>query len=320
MPTRTGSAAGRAARIVIFALLALGTLSAGRCHGVGGEEQNLNAFEWSGPLQAPGVVHLRNTNGPIEVTPSDDDRVHVVADVRWRRGDPAKDLRFPVVTEGSSLTVCVLWTSGTCSASRYTMRSDFWSKLFGRRGTDANVKLTVRVPARVGVNALTVNGAVRIAATAPVKARTTNGSIEVGTAVGPVDAVTVNGDVDVRMTTLGGDGPVRAVTVNGTSSAFLPETFDGDVKLGTLNGRVGSDFAISVVGEGARANHLNGTVGAGGRVVEVTNVNGSAWLRKLNADGTVAGTIAVTGAGAATTAPAKAPQARPSAAKKSARP
>ena len=153
-------------------------------------------------------------------------------------------------------------------------------------GTDATVAFTVYVPTGVKVDAYTVNGSIGAAATAPVTARTMNGTIKVATSVGPVDAETVNGDVDVRMTTIGADaGPIRAHSVNGSVSAYVPEKLDGTVSMEAVLGSVNSDFP----GEKRDGDKkFSATVGAGGRKLDIQTVTGSAALRKLKANGTVA--------------------------------
>jgi DUF4097 and DUF4098 domain-containing protein YvlB len=150
----------------------------------------------------------------------------------------------------------------------------------------------VYVPSRIKVDALTINGDVDIDATAPVKAQTVNGAVRVATAVGPVVGETVNGSVDVRMTTLGEDGPVRAETVNGSATAYLPQKLDGTVQVGALNGSVGSDFSLVSSGATEDRRSLKGAIGVGGRLIKVEAMNGSAWLHMLNADGSVAGVAA----------------------------
>jgi hypothetical protein len=289
MPNTTRHRAGavETARIAGVGLLAIATLSAATCNHNGPEQYDPEIFAWRGELKAPASVNVRNINGAIDVKPSTDDSLRVTASARWHRGHPKTDLKFDVASEGSSLTICVLWSKGTCSAQGGT-RSSFWDHLGRTRGTDANVTLTVYVPSRVKLDARTINGDVNVAATAPVKAKTLNGAIRVATAVGPVDAETMNGSIDIRMTTLGEDGPVRAVTVNGSAAAYLPESLDAAVSLSAVNGRIGSDYAVSVQGVSTPAKHLAGPVGAGGRQVKVSTVNGSAWLHRLHADGTIA--------------------------------
>ena len=225
------------------------------------------------------------TGGTLEVT----------AETRWRRGDPKRDLHFVAESNGNDVLICALWGRGNCSKENYkaSRSGGFPMGGFFRKGTDASVCFTVYVPAGLKVNVVTVNGGVNVTAAAPVYARTVNGNIKIGTAVGPVDAETVNGSVDARMTTLGADGAVRAGTINGTAVAFLPETFDANVNVETVNGSAASEFTFASVGEGTKRNHLRGVLGAGGRSVSVGSVNGSAFLRRLNADGTVAaGTVA----------------------------
>ena len=158
--------------------------------------------------------------------------------------------------------------------------------MFGRSHTDASVAFTVYVPAGVKVDVFTANGSIGVAATAPVRAQTLNGTIKVATSVGPVDGETVNGDVDVRMTTLGAAGPVRAHSVNGSVAAYLPEKFDGTVELAAVLGAATSDFPGLSKAEGEKK--LTGVVGAGGRQIDLGTVTGSASLHKLKADGTVA--------------------------------
>jgi hypothetical protein len=278
----------RAARVAAFGLLAVGALSAGACIiGSSGPEQvDPAAFAWNAPVSAPATVYVRNTNGSVEVKPSTDGNVRVTAEVRWKRGDPKHDLKFETVNGASGPTICALWQGGTCGAAGYyhSANSGLASKLRGHN-TDASVAFTVYVPTGVKVDAFTMNGSIGVAASAPVMARTMNGTIKVATSVGPVDAETVNGDVDVRMTTLGADGPVRAKSVNGSVSAYLPEKFDGMVEMSTVLGSLTSDFAgAALKGEDKE---FSAALGTGGRKVEIGTVTGSAALHKLNANGTV---------------------------------
>jgi hypothetical protein len=291
MPSTKRHRAGavETARIAGVSLLAIATLSAATCNHNGPEQYDAEIFAWRGEVKAPALVNVRSVNGAIDVKPSTDDSLRVTAAARWHRGNPKTDLKFDVVTEGSNVTVCVLWSRDPCADAQHSTRTSFWDHMRRSRSTDANVTLTVYLPARVKLDARTLNGDVNVASTAPVKAKTINGAIRVATAVGPVEAETMNGSIDVRMTTLGEDGPVRAVTVNGSASAYLPETLDAMVSLSAINGRIGTDYAIAMAaGVSTATKRLAGAVGAGGREVKVSTVNGSAWLHRLHADGTIA--------------------------------
>lgn len=288
-------------RRITVATLSLGALAG--CHYSSAEQYDPSVWTWKGELKS-GTIHIRDLNGSIEVKPATDDNVSVVASARWHRGDPKNDVKYQVASSGSDVTICALWDEGICSPNGgYTTRGNFLSK-FLRKQNDVAVSFTVLVPTGVQVDVKTVNGSISVFATAPVKARNVNGGIKVATAVGPVDAETVNGNVDARMTTIGGDGPVSAKTVNGTAKLYVPQNLDADVSLETLNGSLASDFALS--GEdGNTRHHLRGLVGRGGRRVRAVSLNGGSAIHMLNTDGTVAtpGTVAAATAARAAVKP-----------------
>jgi hypothetical protein len=267
-----------------FALLALGSLAMAGCrHRDRERQEDPQAWAWQGELAAPGTLQIRNTLGSITVEPATDNTVSVVASASWTRGDPKRDLQFRGTTSGTTMTVCAIWGRGECSDHEYTSRS--------RRGgtrSDAEVDFTVKVPAGVRVDAWTLSGDVTVRAAGPVKARTMSGDILAGTSVGPVDAESVSGDVDVRMTTIGEVGDVRAVTKSGDAVAYVPEIVDGRIDASTLNGEIGSDFGTMPVSSQRIGRKLETTLGAGSRTYTVQSLNGSAWLRLINADGSVA--------------------------------
>jgi DUF4097 and DUF4098 domain-containing protein YvlB len=272
------------ARRITVATLSLGALAG--CSYSSAEQYDPSVWTWKGELKS-GTIHIRDLNGSVEVKPATDANVSVVASARWHRGNPKNDVKYQVASSGSDVTICALWDEGTCSPTgSYTTHGNFLSKLL-RKKNDVAVSFTVLVPTGVQVDVLTVNGGISVFATAPVKARSVNGGIKVATAVGPVDAETVNGSVDARMTTLSGDGPIRAKTVNGTARLYVPQTLDGDVSIETMNGSLVSDFALAGA-EGNTRRHLRGTVGKGGRRVEAFSLNGGSAVHMLNADGTVA--------------------------------
>jgi hypothetical protein len=281
----------KAARGAAFGLLAIvAVVAASACaadmRSSGPEHDDPAAWSWNGPVSAPATVFVRNTNGSVEVKPAKGGNVEVTAEVRWRRGDPKHDITYKAVTSPNGVLICAIWGDGSCTESNYEVKKPSFSIGRFSNGSDASVALTVYVPSGVKVDALTMNGSVGVAATAPVKARTVNGTIKVATAVGPVDAETVNGDVDVRMTTLSGDGPVRAAAVTGSVAAYVPEKLDATVKMESVIGSVVSDFAGASTKDGEKK--FSATLGSGARTLDITTVTGTAALHKLKPDGTVA--------------------------------
>jgi hypothetical protein len=318
MPARL-FAVRQAIKASLFAALALSSLAAAGCSfsSSGPVKVDPKAFSWTGDLAAPGTLFVRDMKGTISVVPSPDNAVHVTAATRWTRGDPSKDVQFVVTPAANAVTVCAVWNNGDCSAGRYTdtKRRRGLSFSWGTK-SDASVEFTIEVPAGVRVDALMLQGDVNVRAAGPVRARTVSGNLKIGTAVGPVDAETVNGNVDVRMTTVGASetGAVRAVTKNGDAVAWVPQVTDGRLEASTLNGEIGTDFAEI---PSDRVNHIrkfSTSIGAGTREYVVQTLNGSAWLRLINADGTVG----AKGAEGAVSSPAAAAQkaAKPGVSKK----
>jgi hypothetical protein len=289
-----------------FAFLALSILALSACDQHRPMKENANAWSWQGDLAAPATLNIRNTVGAIEVEPSTDGKVSVVAATRWSRGDASKDVKFQVVSAGNTITICAIWTRGECSEHNYSSRSKQRGVNIGWSSkSDASVAFKVRVPAGVRVDAWTVMGDVTVRAAGPVKARAVSGDIKVGTAVGPVNAETVTGDVDIRMTTVGDTGAIRAATTNGDAVAYVPDFADGRVSASTMNGDIGSDFGTFDVSSQRIGRKLETMLGAGGRSYTVRSLNGSAWLRLINSDGSVGPRVAADAAKGATKATSK---------------
>lgn len=236
-------------------------------------------FNWSGDVQAPRWVYVRNLNGAVRVEPGSGSKVEVTAVKSWRRGDP-KDVRITVTRTGSGngdVLVCALWNeNSSCDEDGYHSHNDGWWR---DNHNDVSVEFTIRLPAGVKIDASSVNGQVNVdGATADVVARTVNGGIEARSLSGSVSAKTTNGSITVRAAKLDGNRTEYS-TVNGSITVELPSGINADVDMRTVNGRVSSDFPLTV--EGAiSARHLRAKLGDGGPSLKFSTVNGSIHLRK----------------------------------------
>lgn len=251
-------------------LLAAALLATIAPHPLAAQERSREekAFEWSGRLPDGAWLRIKNMNGEVRVVAGTSDRVEVVADKSWRRGDP-RDVRFDVQRDGDNVTICALWyESSSCSPTSYRSNSR------GNRRNDVNVTFTVRLPRGVRIDVATVNGEVNIRdASAEVVARTVNGSVDVATSRGPVSAKTVNGGIDVRMDQLDDRSDMDFETVNGSISVELPTGFNGEIDMRTVNGGLRSDFPLQLSGR-ISPRQLRATIGSGGREVRLRTVNG----------------------------------------------
>jgi len=250
-------------------------------------------WKWDGRVDNGRWMNVFNVNGSVEFTPSPDNMVHVLAEKRYNnRG--RDDVHYEVVQEGGNVTICAIWNdSSRCGDGGYhSIRRN------QNEQNHTTVKFTVQVPKGLRVGANSINGAVSVRDVgAEVKARTVNGGVEVrnaggrvransvngavdvNTAVGPVSAETVNGDVEARMTSLQGDDDMDFKTVNGSVTIIVPARFDANFRFDTVHGGIDSDFPMTLTGKfGPR--HARGTIGAGGRDIRASAVNGIIELRK----------------------------------------
>jgi hypothetical protein len=241
------------------------------------------AFAYTVRADTGQTLHVRTMRGNITVAPSADDSVRVTASLTWRGDrDPTRGIDLSGRIEGTDILVCAVWGSGRCTPEHY----DSEMKLNDRaRGvSNAAVHFTVQVPAGVKLSLVGVDGSITSASTAPVEARTVNGNVTVVTARGPVQAETMNGDVDARMSSLQGTDTVVVKTLNGDAWAFLPEGVAATVDLGVTAGAIDSDFpALAGLLQGRR--DLHAMLGGGGTPVRVRTLNGTAGLRRLDAQG-----------------------------------
>jgi hypothetical protein len=245
--------------------------------------------DWDGPTNydssfttkqsiAPGgTIRVENLNGSIDVEASDNGTTTVSAVKRWRRGDPAK-VRILVEPGKNGTTVCALWQDEQSCGDHASHDDDRHD-----RHNDVSVQFTVHVAKGVKVDLNTVNGSVDVSgATAAVDAETVNGRVDVATLGGPVSARTVNGSVRATIEHLIKSAePLELETVNGSVQLEAPADLSADVDAETTNGGIQSDFPLTI-SSGMIGKHIHGTVGQGGRRVELHTTNGSVKLRKLD--------------------------------------
>lgn len=278
-------------------VLVLATLSLAACEQqveLGPERSRGGVFAYAAPMAAGQTLALRNMAGSLTIEPASDDTLRITADLRWR-GDSTlpRDIAFRSDTMAGGIIVCALVGESRCTPDDYEVNSDGSGFSIGRGrvrlgmggSSQANVYFRAQVPAGVRLDLVMIDGSILSASSAPVKARGVNGKLTIVTSVGPVQAKTVNGDVDIRMTTLSGADSVQAETVNGSAFAYLPENASATVDVRVTNGSAMSDFAGLAGGAERISKTITGTLGAGVTPVRVRSLNGQAQLRRLDAAG-----------------------------------
>jgi DUF4097 and DUF4098 domain-containing protein YvlB len=232
-------------------------------------------FQWRGRLAAGKTVEIKGVNGAIDASLAQGDEVEVTATKRSRKSH-AEDVRIEAVEHAGGVTVCAVYPDldggrnecGPGEAGR--MRT---------RNNDTEVHFTVRLPRGVRFMPKTVNGDVEAEGLeSDVDASTVNGSIQVATS-GRAEARTVNGSIRAQAGRADWTGDAAFKTVNGSITLTLPASAGAEVRAETVNGEIQTDFPLTVTGRISKR-RLAGTIGGGGRTLELETVNGSIHLRK----------------------------------------
>jgi DUF4097 and DUF4098 domain-containing protein YvlB len=111
-----------------------------------------------------------------------------------------------------------------------------------------------------------------------VEATTVNGGVR-ATGRGVVRGETVNGSVFARLGRADWPGRLSYSTVNGSITVELPADTSAEVRASTVNGGIDSDFPLSIKGRWG-PKEARGTLGSGGRTLDLETVNGAIRLVK----------------------------------------
>lgn len=216
-------------------------------------------------------------NGDVHATAATGDQIDVTATKHARRSDP-ESVEIKVVPSEEGVTICAVYpTPRRAREVNDCTPGDHWSS--HTEDNDVSVDFEVRVPKGIRFYGHTVNGEVEAERLgADVWAYTVNGSVHVST-TGVAEATTVNGSITAELGRADWADAVEFTTVNGGITLDLPATLSAEVRANTVNGDVISDFPLTVTGRfGPRRFH--GTIGQGGRELNLSTVNGSIRLRK----------------------------------------
>lgn len=255
-----------------------------------------DSFKWSGRIAAGGTLRVRNLAGRITVERASGTEVEVSGVKEWRKGDPA-DVRFDVVTEGNTVTVCAIWFEGSCTKGQEKRGNK--RDRDEREDNDVSVNFTVRLPAGLRIEASGVSSDIHVTgATAGVEASSVSGDLVLANVAGDlrlnsvsgdlqvrgattssVQANTVSGDVQIVVSQLTGSGDFDFNTVSGDVEITLPAKLDATVRMHTLSGELTSDFPLTTEGNQKRRS-IEARIGAGGRVLKFNSVSGNVILRR----------------------------------------
>lgn len=246
-------------------------------------------FQWSGTVQRGKAIEIKGVNGNIRAEFTSGNQVEVTATKDARRSDP-NSVSVQVVQDDGNVTVCAVYPT----PERYSRRSSRNGRNDepnecrpGSAGhmnvneNDVRVDFTVKVPAGVRFFGKTVNGNVEATALrSDAAVETVNGRITVET-TGTASAVTVNGSIDASVGASTWTESLEFRTVNGSINLRLPKNVNANVHAGMMNGGFQSDFPLMVQSFGGRNRHIDGTIGSGGRDLDLHTINGRIHLQSV---------------------------------------
>lgn len=237
-----------------------------------------DTWRWSKALAAGNTLEVKGINGDITATAASGNAVEIIAKKTAKRSD-VDDVTFKVIEHSGGVTICAMYpTPRGKRANECAVGSG------GRMSTnnnDVNVDFEVRVPRGVRLTARTVNGGVRATGlTADAETYTVNGGVRVET-TGLARASTVNGNVDVIMGRSNWNEDLEFSTVNGSVEVTIPGNVNTEVHASMVNGSFSSDWPLTVKGKWG-PKRVNGTIGNGGRELELSTVNGNIELRRAD--------------------------------------
>jgi DUF4097 and DUF4098 domain-containing protein YvlB len=261
----------------IGGLVAIGVPTVGQLPATPDAPTQGGDFRWTGRLAAGQTLEIRGINGQVRVDAASGNEAEVLATKRGRRSDPA-DVEIAVVPHDGGVTICAVYPPVNGRENECLPGGG------GRNNSkdnDVQVEWTVHLPNGVNLGAHTVNGDVAVRdVSGEVQASSVNGDVDVSTR-GVAEASTVNGSIHASLGKADWTGTMRFTTVNGGITLEVPGDLSAEIEARTVNGSIETDFPIMVRGRfGSRT--LRGTIGGGGRDLELETVNGSISLRKTS--------------------------------------
>jgi len=253
-------------RLILLAPL---TLALAACDMSVGHLAGRATDEWTRryTLAPGGEIRIVNTNGKIEVEPSNGSEVEVRAEriARAATDTGAQEL-LPHITIREDI-----------KPDRISIETERMAGFM--IGASFEVRYHVRAPASAIINVANTNGQVALTGlSGKVVARTTNGAVTGKGLSGGVDARSTNGVVNIDFASVGRE-PISARTTNGAVIISLPDNAKADFSASWTNGgvNVSPDLKVEVTDKSRR--RFEGRMNGGGTPIELHTTNGGIRLR-----------------------------------------
>lgn len=285
----------------------------------GNINQQREDFQRSLQMKPGGRLSVENFNGSIEIRGGEGDAVEVTGAKYAATRELLEAMKIDIVSSADSVRIRTIRPTerrGNLGA-RYVIRVPRRTELERIESSNGSIRVeTLEGNARLK----TSNGSIRMDRfKGSLEAQTSNASIEVldsgGAAIlrtsngsiraegirGAFDATTSNARIEARITepeahkpiklttSNGGitlsldslkDNEIRASTSNSSITAHLPASINARLTARTSNGGIQSDWGSDIRGGRISKHYVEGTLGSGGPLIDLTTSNGSIRLLK----------------------------------------
>jgi DUF4097 and DUF4098 domain-containing protein YvlB len=271
------------AKLLLPILAALLGLAACDFEDFGGFDRYRQDFHYTYPLKSGGRLSVETFNGSVEVSGWDQPTIDISGAKYAATQEAADALKVAIDNSPDSVSI------------RVTRPSD-------RRG-NMGARFVIKIPRAAYLDRIfTSNGAIRTQdGSGPARLRTSNAGIRVRALRGSLEASTSNASIDARLEQVPAGRPVRLETSNASVELRLPADFASDVRVNTSNGgitlhmpyqvnaqvearttnsSISSGFEVKMQGEFSK-NRLEGVIGNGGPLIDLSTSNGSIRLLKM---------------------------------------
>ncbi len=298
-------------RVVPVLAAVLGLSACDEDWNFGNSERFHEDFHFSHPLTAGGRITLDTFNGSVEISGWDKDTVEISGTKYANTESRLHEIRVDVTPSPGLVAIRTSRPSDRRgnSGARYVIHVPRKAELDGITSSNGAIRIefmegrarlrtsngSIRATDVGGpMDAQTSNGTIEATGIAgDTQLRTSNGAIHADVRRGSLEARTTNGSISVRLEepdtkpvrlessngrielAMDAVREVHADTSNSSITVRLPEAAGAQVRAHTSNSSVTTDFDVSVRGGLISKHSLEGRIGAGGPLLDLSTSNGS---------------------------------------------
>ncbi len=275
-------------------------------------------FHYSYDLKTGGRLELESFNGSIEIAGWDKNTVEINGTKQAATRGLLNEIKIDIVSSPDSIRVRTVRPLGRHGSMGVKYVLSVPRKVILERIASSNGSIRVRdlegsarlktsngsvhaTNLKGDIEAGTSNGAVELADfTGGATLHTSNGSIHATGVRGFFEATTSNGAIDAQVVEASGrpikadssngrinltveslkGSDVQASTSNSSITVRLPSSLNARLKASTSNSSINSEFDLTVHGSLSK-NRLDGTIGSGGPLINLSSSNGAIRIQKL---------------------------------------